>query len=104
MMKKSRRTHFAAQNAHGHAKEFVRTLFTIWARGVKNVHQLWSMRCGGKVLRSRYGGWRGTIRKLRPPLFGIKVPYKRVPLHAEWVYRRLQGAVKKPVKQQISIH
>jgi hypothetical protein len=30
-----RRPHFAAQNSHGHAKEFLRKLSTIWPRALK---------------------------------------------------------------------
>jgi hypothetical protein len=33
------RPHFAAQNSHGHGKEFLWKLSTIWARALKNVRQ-----------------------------------------------------------------
>src|SRR5215469_2936362 len=34
--------YFALQNFHGHAKEFLQNLYTIWARALKKARQPWS--------------------------------------------------------------
>jgi hypothetical protein len=39
MMMKDAKTHFTAQNSHGHAKEFLRKLSKNWARALKKVRQ-----------------------------------------------------------------
>jgi hypothetical protein len=38
---KDSKTHFAAQNSHGHAEVFFRKLSKIWARALKKVRQPW---------------------------------------------------------------
>jgi hypothetical protein len=35
-LRKTPRLYFALQNSHGHAKEFLRNLYTVWARAHKS--------------------------------------------------------------------
>jgi quinol monooxygenase YgiN len=38
-MMQDSKAHFPAHNSHGHAKEFIRKLSTIWERALKKVRQ-----------------------------------------------------------------
>jgi hypothetical protein len=58
------RPDFAAQYSHGHAKEFIRKLSTIWARAYEKVRQPCSgymyNRNGHKAVRARH--WCGSLK------------------------------------------